>query len=410
MGKASKFLAGIFETIGSASQRALTKDFVEFVRQLGITGSITAAAAAAGLAGPALVGVLGIVALLGGSTFVKRLINPGTAKELAEKIAREAMDATDLRSTVESIRRAIEDEGVRVSTLDQLEIAAFVNAAGGQGPAALSDALATRVLETFAHAGFATEATQDQIIKKLSQAALDRAMMWEEQRHQAGTLAGMEVLLVGVAAKVDQVDEKVTTANAMVSKLLDLAQRNDADRLRELRPLIEADFAARLQQAGGARGDPATAARELVDQVLARLQDPQFVERTRQVGGADAVLEAFQSDQTKLARAAEANIEGLVAAAWKTVEWALLLGRSETARESLDNILRFRPTSVWAVIFRGHVHCTHGELERAAQLLTAAQKLPNIDERTRSVLYNEIGNVLLAQGDGPAALTAYRAS
>ena len=66
-------------------------------------------------------------------------------------------------------------------------------------------------------------------------------------------------------------------------------------------------------------------------------------------------------------------------------------------------------SDIWAMIYLGRLEQTHGEgLAAAAAVFDAALKVV-ADERDRSVLFNELGNVRVSQGDLTGALESYEA-
>ncbi|BAU89633.1 hypothetical protein MPPM_1028 [Methylorubrum populi] len=82
------------------------------------------------------------------------------------------------------------------------------------------------------------------------------------------------------------------------------------------------------------------------------------------------------------------------------------------ARASLERITQLDPTDLWAWIALGDVWMIAGDTAQAATAYRSAQAAATArgDERDLSVSHERIGDVLVAQGDGPGALAAYRAS
>lgn len=80
------------------------------------------------------------------------------------------------------------------------------------------------------------------------------------------------------------------------------------------------------------------------------------------------------------------------------------------ARASLEQITRLDPNDIWSRILLGDVWMIAGDTAQAATAYHAAQAAATARgyERGLSVSHERIGDVLVAQGDGPGALAASR--
>ncbi len=90
-----------------------------------------------------------------------------------------------------------------------------------------------------------------------------------------------------------------------------------------------------------------------------------------------------------------------------------LLYNVDTARalEAYREAVKLGSDDAWDGIYLGRLYVRAGDLGMAREAFeTALSKLPHEQERNRSVLFNELGNVQRAQGDLAGALESYRAS
>ena len=148
-------------------------------------------------------------------------------------------------------------------------------------------------------------------------------------------------------------------------------------------------------------------------------------------GGVDAAIDYVASKRSGLLASARQRAAQASAANRRDLrpllQQAGLLdtqGRTDEARENYRDILAIEPDwpaalhqYLWFLIEQGKREVSYGSLEQAMAQFRAAQKiagkLVDLDEqnpewqRDLSVSHNYVGDVLIAQGDGPGALAAY---
>ncbi len=81
------------------------------------------------------------------------------------------------------------------------------------------------------------------------------------------------------------------------------------------------------------------------------------------------------------------------------------------ALSAYEKVVALDRSDPWDAIYLARLYTSTGNLGKSLSTLRdTLSYLPQTEERTRSVLYNEIGNVQVAQGDLPAALKSYSAA
>jgi len=78
-----------------------------------------------------------------------------------------------------------------------------------------------------------------------------------------------------------------------------------------------------------------------------------------------------------------------------------------TALTAYESAFRLQPRDFWTCVELSRLRQCIGDLRGSEEAAAAAQRVATTD-REVLVAYGEIGNVLVAQGDGPGALAAYR--
>jgi tetratricopeptide (TPR) repeat protein len=150
---------------------------------------------------------------------------------------------------------------------------------------------------------------------------------------------------------------------------------------------------------------------------VTRLSDEEVRQRQRFADGDTRALDIMD----QLATQREAAID--LAAKQRRAEsrrdmarqFATAVGRGDTGRTSADVLARWDeaadldPSDFWQHIERTRLNLTLGASEKARQAAQQAVGAATTN-RDRSVAQGELGDILVAQGDGPGALVLYQAS
>ncbi len=99
------------------------------------------------------------------------------------------------------------------------------------------------------------------------------------------------------------------------------------------------------------------------------------------------------------------------AAQWRRIGRLAYAVDTVRARDAYEKTVALDQSDPWDAIYLGRLHQRAGALEAAQRTYASAlARLPETEERDRGVLLNDIGYVLVAQGDLSGALESYRAS
>lgn len=262
-----------------------------------------------------------------------------------------------------------------------------------------------------------------------------RQVMWEIAQATDVKIDAMLELMRRVEEKIDRRHDEAAAdrqvkhdeTGDMLREILSRLPRgpmSEADKAalraeveRELTPLIEARLRREMQSASVSEA-PDVAARRIVADLLSRLSDSEFIEAIRRGGGGpEAVATSFDREAMESARqaeahlrAAQAHIDGVVEASIKAYEWHTIAGNVQAAADSLDNALRLRRTDVWVLIYRARAALALGDLRDGERHLQQAQSVAGASDRDRLVVFSDLGDMRMAQGDLPGALEAYQAA
>ncbi len=241
-----------------------------------------------------------------------------------------------------------------------------------------------------------------------------------EFRDDRGLIQGLST---GVQSELDKLNRKrgsgkeTTPDDPQIRRILDILM-DDLDkskaenlslrgRVGELEEQLQAAVRRTLRNAGepGA-GEAAVAAAEALGAGDTRPAEAllRHQERDEAAGIVPGVADAGQRRE---------------AAALAREQGALAMGHDvRAALASFQRAAEYEPENVWTHFFIGDLHRRMGYLDAAMRSYARARELvealaardpANMGwQRDRSVSYNKIGNVLVAQGDGPGALAAYR--
>ncbi|NQW09613.1 MAG: tetratricopeptide repeat protein, partial [Alphaproteobacteria bacterium] len=203
---------------------------------------------------------------------------------------------------------------------------------------------------------------------------------------------------------------------AEAAKKAEEAARQTQISLENIRATIE----GRAQQAetGGASLPEDTveravaAMREILQSNDASKEEAQKAVRDGDVAAVEAALEAaFEREAHAAARMDDETLQLKVKAARTAREKAALAAtRSvESAIEWYEKAAAFDPSHCWSWIELARLYTAKGDLGQALQAAETARDTAT-DDRERSVAYNEIGDVRVAQGELATALDSFRAS
>ena len=194
----------------------------------------------------------------------------------------------------------------------------------------------------------------------------------------------------------------------------------DADRERARADALEQENKQLRQQREDAIRTTVAASRE-PNPTPAALAAVQGLEAgdTRPAGALLAEREHAAAERARRAES-DARAAHLEAAALARQQGALLIGQdTTTALAAYQRAASYDPDDTWTRFFIGDLYKALGQLNDALQAYREARA--SVDrrltkdaqdadaQRDLSVSHERIGDVLLAQGDGPAALAAYRA-
>ncbi len=99
------------------------------------------------------------------------------------------------------------------------------------------------------------------------------------------------------------------------------------------------------------------------------------------------------------------------AAQWRRIGRLAYAVDTVRARDAYEKTVALDQSDPWDAIYLGRLHQRAGALAAAQRTYASAlARLPETEERDRGVLLNDIGDVLVAQGDLSGALESYRAS
>ncbi len=107
--------------------------------------------------------------------------------------------------------------------------------------------------------------------------------------------------------------------------------------------------------------------------------------------------------------ASAATIE--TAAQWRRIGRIAYAVDTTRALNAYEKVIALDPSEAWDAIYLGRLYQRAGTLKKARRTYEdALSRLPETEQRDRSVLFNEIGNVQMAQGDLAGALESYSAA
>lgn len=96
---------------------------------------------------------------------------------------------------------------------------------------------------------------------------------------------------------------------------------------------------------------------------------------------------------------------------WRRIAEISYLVDTRHATFAYEKLQALGAMTTWDSIYLGRLYQRGGSLPKALTVFqTALAQLPANQRRSISVLHNEIGDILKAQGDGPAALQSYRSA